>query len=104
MTAIAPTRLLPPAPTTKLLAEFTLKGNPSGYVAFPQVTTVLYRSALPALGVLMTIVVIISLALHEPRWLLIIPSLALLLAAMAKTERGARVRDFAVRASAGRAS
>ena len=59
--AVVSSGLLAGALVAVLLADLTLQGNPTGYIAFHQATTVLYTATLPPLGAVMAISIIVSL-------------------------------------------
>ncbi|SDC58001.1 protein of unknown function [Sanguibacter gelidistatuariae] len=63
--------LLAGALVAVLLADITLRGDPAGYIAFHQATTVLYTATLPALGAVMAIAIVTSIAQHGPSRLLV---------------------------------
>lgn len=44
-----------------LLAELTLRGNPAGYIAFHQATTLVYTATLPVIGAIMTVSLVVTL-------------------------------------------
>ena len=74
-TAVVSSGLLAGALVAVLLADLTLQGNPTGYIAFHQATTVLYTATLPPLGAVMAISIMVSLVKGRGvpgiRWLLI---------------------------------
>ena len=74
-TAVVSSGLLAGALVAVLLADLTLRGNPTGYIAFHQATTVLYTATLPPLGAVMAISIMVSLVKGRGvpgiRWLLI---------------------------------
>ena len=74
-TAVVSSGLRAGALAAVLLADLTLQGYPTGYIAFHQATTVLYTATLPPLGAVMAISIVVSLVKGRDmpgiRWLLI---------------------------------